>query len=143
MNGLVPFSRRGFLKDFQDVNDLFDRFLNASFLVPANPRYMRCDIKELENQYVLDIDLPGVKKDDIEVNLEDGYLTVSVKQEESKEQKGDYIMRERKVEGCQRSFRVGDRVNKDHIKAKFEDGVLTLTIDKKEEEPKDTKISVD
>lgn len=146
MYGLIPFSRRNMLRDFNDVNDLFDQFFNASFMFPVVDPRMKCDIKEQDKHYVMDIDLPGVNKEDIEVRLEDGYLTVAVKKEESKEENKEgnvtYIVKERRYEGCQRSFKVSDQVTKDDINAKFEDGVLTLTIDKKEDEPKDTKINV-
>lgn len=145
MTGLIPFTRSSLLNNFSDVNDLFNQFFNTSLMVPVQDSRLKCDIKELDDRFVLDVDLPGVKKEEIEVALDNGFLTIAVKKEEGKEDQDNdyrYIVKERRVEGCQRSFRVNERVTKDDIKAKFEDGVLTLTIDKKKEEPKDTKINV-
>ena len=110
-------------------------------MIPGD-RSMCCDIKELDDKYVMEIDLPGVKKEDIDISLDNGLLTISARAEEAKEDKGKYIVKERRMQTCQRSFRVGDRITKDNVRATFENGVLTLTIDKKGGEPKDTKIDV-
>ncbi|MBR4760707.1 MAG: Hsp20/alpha crystallin family protein [Lachnospiraceae bacterium] len=96
---------------------------------------MKTDIHEHEGGYELDIDLPGFKKDEIQLALENGYLTVSTtkgleKNEEDK--KGKLIRQERYSGTMTRSFYVGDAVTEEDIKAKFEDGVLKLSIPKKE-----------
>ena len=96
---------------------------------------MKTDIHEHDGGYELDIDLPGFKKDEIQLALENGYLTVSTtkgleKNEEDK--KGKLIRQERYSGTMTRSFYVGDAVTEEDIKAKFEDGVLKLSIPKKE-----------
>jgi HSP20 family protein len=139
MAGLIPFGR-SFLTDVFD-NDWFEPIFNRPWMIPGD-RSMFCDIKELDDKYVMEIDLPGVKKEDIDISLDNGLLTISARAEEAKEDKGKYIVKERRMQTCQRSFRVGDRITKDNVRATFENGVLTLTIDKKGGEPKDTKIDV-
>ena len=105
---------------------------------------MRSDIKEKGNEYEIDIELPGVKKEDINVNLDNGYLTVSVNtQEETKSEKENYIVQERKYGGYQRSFRLNSDIDKSDIKAAYKDGILTLSIPKTEQKKeKDTKIVI-
>ena len=98
-------------------------------------RVMKTDVQEHEDHYVLDLDLPGFKKDEIDLNLENGYLTVSAEKgldKEEKDKKGKMLCQERYVGSMQRSFYVGDLVTQEDIKAKFEDGVLQITVPKKE-----------
>lgn len=97
---------------------------------------MKTDITEKDGGFELDIDLPGFKKEDVSVKLEDGYLTVSAaknveKNEEKKD--GKYIRRERYSGNMSRSFYVGKDVTQDEIHAKYENGILMLAIPKKEE----------
>ena len=99
---------------------------------------MKTDIKELDNGYELEIDLPGFKKDEITMKLENGTLTVSAakgldKDEENKEKK--YVRRERYAGACQRSYYVGEDITEEDIKASFEHGILTLFVPKKEAKP--------
>ena len=99
---------------------------------------MKTDIKEHDNCYDLMIDLPGVKKEDIKAELNDGYLTVSAESNTSKDEKDDngkYICRERYSGSYSRSFYVGDTVTEQDISAKFENGTLKLTVPKKESLP--------
>ncbi len=143
MYGLVPFSRGETVSDFQDVYDLFNRFFNASLKAPQTTGSMRCDIRENDKSYILDIELPGVKKEDIDIRLDNGYLSVSVEaKEEQKKEKRNYIIQERKYGGCQRSFKVGSHLTKDDINAQYEAGILTITIPKKEETAKSYKIDI-
>ena len=126
--------------------DLFDNFFE-DFARPARTtvRYnapsatvMRTDVKETDTGYELDIDLPGYKKENVQVELKDGCLTVSAKTEQNKDEKdanGKYIRRERYSGSCSRSFYVGDDITQDEIKGKFKHGILRLTIPKKESEP--------
>ena len=96
---------------------------------------MKTDVKEHENQYEVDIDLPGFKKDEISLNLENGYLTVSAAKgldKDEKDKKGKVIRKERYSGSMQRSFFVGEDVTEEDISAKFEDGVLKLQVPKKE-----------
>ena len=95
---------------------------------------MKTDIHENEDNYELDIDLPGFKKEDIKLSLESGYLVIEAGKSLEKEKKGKAIRKERYEGSMQRSFYVGEEVKEEDIKAKFEDGVLKLTVPKKEKE---------
>lgn len=138
--------------------NLFDDFFGDDFgMFPMwngrNPLYgkhaknlMKTDVRETENSYELDVDLPGFKKDEIQVDLKDGYLTIQAakgldKDEEDK--KGKYIRQERYVGACRRSFYVGD-VEPQDISAKYEDGILKLSMPKhvKKELPRSTTIAI-
>lgn len=97
---------------------------------------MKTDVHESEDSYELDIDLPGFKKEEITVELNNGYLTVSAAKgldEEKKDQKGKLIRQERYSGSMQRSFYVGNHVREEDVKAKFEEGVLKLCVPKKAE----------
>ena len=117
---------------------------NDEFWGKKNPLYgkhaqnmMKTDIRETDGSYELDIDLPGFKKDEIKVQLKDGYLTVSAETNTKKDEKaedGKYIRRERYSGSCSRSFYVGDAVTEEDIKAKFENGTLKMLVPKKEEQ---------
>ena len=127
--------------------DLFDNFFE-DFTRPARSvaRYnaptataMRTDIKETETGYELDVDLPGYKKENVQVELKDGCLTVTAKTAQNRDEKdenGKYIRRERYSGTCSRSFYVGEDIEQTDIKAKFEDGILKLSVPKKEAKPK-------
>lgn len=96
---------------------------------------MKTDVQENETDYELEIDLPGFKKDQINVKLEDGYMTISAAKGhdvDKKDKHGKIIRQERYSGAMQRSFYVGESVQVEDVKAKFEDGVLKLTIPKKE-----------
>ena len=96
---------------------------------------MKTDVHENEGNYALDIDLPGFKKDQINVKLEDGYMTISAAKDHDQEKKDKHgkIIRQERYEGAmQRSFYVGEGVKTEDVKAKYEDGVLKLDIPKKE-----------
>ena len=96
---------------------------------------MKTDIHEQENGYELDIDLPGFKKDEINLSLENGYLSVAAAKgldQEEKDKAGKLIRKERYAGSMQRSFYVGDAVTEEDISAKFENGVLRLSVPKKE-----------
>ena len=99
------------------------------------PHMMKTDVHETETDYEMEMDLPGFKKDQISVKLEDGYMTISAAKghdNEKKDRHGKIIRQERYSGAMQRSFYVGDAVKKEDVKAKFEDGVLKLCIPKKE-----------
>ncbi len=97
-------------------------------------RLMKTDVHETENDYEIEMDLPGFKKDQINVKLEDGYMTISASKahDEKKEKHGKVIRQERYSGSMQRSFFVGEQVKTEDVKARFEDGVLKLCIPKKE-----------
>lgn len=96
---------------------------------------MKTDVKETDGTYELEVDLPGFKKDEINVKLEDGYMTISATKgldTEKKDKHGKIIRQERYAGAMQRSFYVGEGVKTEDVKAKYEDGVLKLDIPKKE-----------
>ena len=100
---------------------------------------MKTDIKETDDNYELIVDLPGFKKDEIKVSLEDGYLTIEaakgLDEDEQERKRGRYIRKERYAGACQRSFYVGDNLTQEDIKGEFKHGILTLNVPKKEAKP--------
>ena len=101
-------------------------------------RMMTTDVKETDNGYQLDMNLPGFAKEDIKAELKDGYLTSNAESNTSNDEKdedGNYIRRERYTGSCSRSFYVGDGVTQEDIHGAFKDGVLSLTVPKKEAIP--------
>lgn len=136
--------------------NLFDDWMNEafndSFFTRRNPLYgknsknlMKTDVRETENSYELDIDLPGFKKDEINVQLDNGYLTISAAKgldKDGQDKKGKYIRKERYAGVMQRSFYVGDAVAQEDVKAKFEDGILRLSIPKKDAKAVETKKTI-
>ena len=100
---------------------------------------MKTDVKETDNSYEVDIDLPGFKKDEIEAKLENGYLTISAEKgldkDEKEKESGRYIRKERYAGACSRSFYVGEDITEEDIKAEFKHGLLKLFVPKKEAKP--------
>ena len=100
---------------------------------------MKTDIKETDDNYELIVDLPGFKKDEIKVSLEDGYLTIEaakgLDEDEQEKKSGKYIRKERYSGACSRSFYVGDAVTEEDIKGEFKHGILKLFVPKKEAKP--------
>ncbi len=115
---------------FRDLDDVDQKLYGKH----AN-RVMKTDVHEQDDHYDVDIDLPGFKKDEIKIELDNGYLTVNASKgldKEEKNDKGRLIRQERYSGSMQRSFYVGENVTEEDIKAKFEDGVLMLTVPKKD-----------
>lgn len=109
---------------------------------------MKTDVREKDDSYELDIDLPGFKKDEIQAQISDGYLTIRASKgldKDQKDDKGRYIRRERYCGECSRSFYIGDNVTEKDVSAKFEDGILKLSIPKKETKalPKPNQITIE
>lgn len=100
---------------------------------------MKTDIQEHDDGYTLEMDLPGFKKDEIKVELNNGYMTISaakgLDEDEKDKKSGKYIRRERYTGSCQRSFYVGEDVTEEDIKAEFKHGILKLFVPKKEAKP--------
>ena len=115
--------------------DLFEDMFRDPFFDERESRIMRTDIKERGDKYIIDIDLPGYEKENIKIDVEDGYLTVHATIDSNKEEKeeGKFVRKERYVGSCSRSFYVGEEVNDEDIKATFKNGTLKLEIPKKEE----------
>ena len=98
-------------------------------------RVMKTDLKEHDDSFELAVDLPGFKKDQIELQLQNGYLTITAAkgvEEEEKDKKGRLVHQERYTGSMTRSFYLGDHVREEDVKAKFEDGVLRLSFPKAE-----------
>mgnify|MGYP003256602378 FL=1 len=126
--------------------NLFDDWMDfpfeKDFFGGKNPLYgknaknmMKTDVRETENGYELDIDLPGFKKDEITAQLKDGYMTISASKgldKDEKDKEGRYIRRERYAGAMSRSFYVGEGVTEEDIHAKYEDGILKLSVPKKD-----------
>ena len=98
---------------------------------------MKIDVKENDHDFEIFVDLPGFKKEDLKLDLTDGYITINANKTLEEEDKKKYIRKERFYGSVSRSFYVGDSVKKEDIKAKFDNGVLTLSIPKVE--PKEEK----
>ena len=119
-------------------NDLMDFSfpeLDGKMYGKRGEHIMRTDVKEHDDKYEVDIELPGFKKEDVKAELKDGYLTINALKEVNNEQKnenGKYVRRERYTGNMSRSFYVGEKVTQEEIHAKFEDGVLKLQIPKKD-----------
>ena len=119
-------------------NDLMDFSfpeLDGKMYGKRGEHIMRTDVKEHDDKYEVDIELPGFKKEDVKAELKDGYLTITALKEVKNEQKnenGKYVRRERYTGNMSRSFYVGDKVTQEEIRAKFEDGILKLQIPKKD-----------
>ena len=140
---LIPMRRnRNLLSEL--MSDPFDAFFDAATapvqaMQKMSPSLMRTDIKETDAGFELTIDLPGFKKDDVQAELKDGYLTIAAQtqsESEDKDEKGTYVRKERFSGKCSRTFYVGDDIEEDDIRAKFEDGVLKIAVPKKQEQPK-------
>ena len=129
--------------DFPFDRDFWGR-KNPLYGKNAN-KIMKTDIREHDGGYELDVDLPGFKKDEINVELENGYLTISAAKgldKDEQDKKGKYIRRERYAGAMQRSFYVGDEVTQEDIKARFEDGILRVSIPKKDAQAVETKKTI-
>ena len=136
---LAPFNRRNNRvarrDDIWDLRGLIDDFFNDS-VFPAffsgGPGMMRTDIRETDKEYVVEVELPGVNKEDIKLDLKDDMLTISVeRKEEVNEEKEKYVRRERKYGSYSRSFYV-DGIRNEGVKAKYADGILTVNLPKEE-----------
>ena len=125
--------------------NMFDEMFDHAFDMDSmfgerNPLYgkhaknlMKTDVRETDGSYELDVDLPGFKKDEIQVELENGYLTISAQKgldKDEKDDKGRYIRQERYAGTMSRSFYVGDTITTENMKAKYEGGVLRISVPK-------------
>lgn len=119
------------------MDDLFDMPQRTYAKSYSANGLMKTDIKESEEGFTVEMDLPGFCREDISAELKDGYLTVTATAKKAEENTSDkkekYVQKERFHATCNRSFYVGDNMKQEDIKAKFENGVLTLQVPKKEE----------
>lgn len=105
----------------------------------SSPSLMKTDVRENDNNYEVAIDMPGFNKDDIKVDLHDGYLTVSAHKDEDggdKDENGKWLRRERYVGSASRNFYVGNQLREDDVRANYKDGTLHLEIAKKDSQRK-------
>ena len=138
--------------------NLFDEFFNDDFMnFPVwggrsslygkhAKNLMKTDVRETDGSYELDVDLPGFKKDELTVDLKDGYLTIAAAKgldKDEQDKKGKYIRQERYAGAMSRSFYVGD-VEPDQVSAKYEDGILKISLPKQEKKqlPKSSAIAI-
>ena len=122
--------------------NLFDDWMDFSFPDIDKALYgkhakneMKTDVRETEDGYELDIDLPGFKKDEVTAQLDNGYLTIQASKgldKEQKDKKGKYIRKECYAGSMSRSCYVGDAITEEDVHAKYEDGILKLSVPKKE-----------
>ena len=131
---------------FDDFDSWFSDPVEKRFFGKKNPLYgkhaknlMKTDVRETKNSYEVDVDLPGFKKDEIKLELDNGYLTISatkgLDKDETDKETGKYIRRERYAGACQRSYYVGEDITEEDIKAEFKHGILKLFVPKKEAKP--------
>ena len=131
-----------FGENLMDVFDDFDRNLFRGFGNVDHALYgkhaqnvMKTDVKETDEGYEVDVDLPGFKKDEIRLELNDGYLTISAEkslEKDGEDKKGKMLRQERYAGVMQRSFYVGENIKVEDVKASYESGVLHVMIPKKE-----------
>ena len=114
-------------KNSNVLDDLWDNVFTGF----NTNRLMKTDVHEKDGKYIMNIDLPGYKKDDVKISLYNGNLTISAEKNESNEEKdakGNLIRQERYSGSCSRSFYVGDSIRDNDIQASFKDGILTITV---------------
>ena len=121
-----------------------DDFFRDDFFDRKDRTYnlMKADIREDDKSYLLEVDLPGYSKDDIKIDITDGYLTINAKVEkENNDENKNYVRRERFTGEVSRSFYVGEDIKEDEVKANFKNGILTLEVPKLslEDKKKDKK----
>lgn len=128
-----------FFNDFPFYDDKAGQKIEKKLYGRHGQNLMKTDIKEMEDGYELEMDLPGFTKDEVSASVENGYLTITaakgVDKDEQEKETHKYIRRERYAGACQRSFYVGEDVTEADIKGEFKHGILKLHIPKKEVQP--------
>ena len=114
--------------------DLFDDFFDEGLFPKNTKSLMKTDIREKHDKYLVDIDLPGFEKQNINISLDKGYLNISAKvdKKDEREEHEKYVHRERFHGECSRSFYVGEDICEEDIKAEFKNGILKIEVPKKE-----------
>lgn len=148
MFGLVPYSRRNDVSrrgDIFGLGNFFDDFFNDPFFsrFSAMTSPIRADVKETEKEYIVEAEIPGVKKEDILINITDDVLTlgVDVKEEKNEESEG-YVFKERSNGSYKRSFHVRN-IKNEEVKAQYKDGILTVILPKSDIESGTRKIEIE
>ena len=132
------------------TNELFDDIFDNMFRAPVfgGESLMKTDVHEKDGKYILDIEIPGYKKEDVKISLYNGTLTISAEKNETSEEKdakGRVLRQERYSGNCSRSFYVGDAIRDTDVQASFENGILKIEIptEKKKEEQEKKFITID
>lgn len=136
MFDMVPFRRNNSIRKGDDVENFFNSFFNNDLLTPFNMNLftngLKVDLKETDTSYLIEADLPGIKKDAIDLSFNNNYLTISAKRDDTLEDnKENFIRKERRYGEFKRSFYI-DNVDEKNINASFEEGVLKIELPKLE-----------
>ena len=150
MLNLTPFNKKNSLRRTDGIEDFYnvlEKFFTSPLSTSRNlmDQSFKLDVKDEQDKYVVEAELPGIQKEEINLQLDEGRLTISVKREEEEEEEKeekDYVHRERRYTSMSRSIYLGDTDNKD-ISAKLEDGVLCIEIPKDKEKEKTKKIPIE
>ena len=132
-----------FPRSLDVFDDMFDGFFSKEPMY--NTSVMKTDVYEKDGYYNLDIELPGYNKEDVQMDIMDGYLNIKATHNvsnEDKDSKGNLIRSERRFGSCSRSFYVGDNIKAEDIKAKFDNGILNIVMPSKEQKSIETKQTV-
>ncbi len=132
-----------FPRSLDVFDDMFDSFFPKGTVYSDN--VMRTDVYEKDGYYNLDIELPGYNKEDVQMDIMDGYLNIKANHNqtnEEKDAKGNLIRSERRFGSCSRSFYVGENIKAEDIKARFENGILNIVLPSKEQKSIETKQTV-
>lgn len=143
MFDLIPFGNKNGLARRDAFQNLMDRFFNDDFFAPSRFGFggnlFKVDVRETEDAYVVEADLPGVKKEDVDIQYDNNYLTISARSESTVEKKEENFVRQERHSGeLRRSFYV-DNIDENKIAASLTDGVLKVTLPKKDKEVPDVK----
>ncbi len=144
MFGIVPFRNNNIQGSASlfDIDSMFKEFFNEPFMGIVSAGAIKADIKENENEFVIDAEIPGVNKEDIKLDLKDDRLTISVeKTEDKKEEKDNYIRRERRFGSTSRSFSI-QNVKAEDVSAKYENGILSIVLPKSEPKKISSRIEI-
>ena len=130
-------------KQYDLFNDMFDDFFPKGTVYTDS--IMKTDVYEKDGYYNLDIELPGYSKEDVTMEIMDGYLNIKASHNvsnEEKDAKGNLIRSERRFGSCSRSFYVGENIKAEDVKAKFDNGILNIVMPSKEQKSIETKQTV-
>ncbi|HHX69288.1 MAG TPA: Hsp20/alpha crystallin family protein [Gallicola sp.] len=144
---MTPRRYTGLRNQFDDFYDLMDQFFNEGTLPTRfnNEPLFKVDIQDLEDEYLVEADLPGYDKKEINIRLDDGKLTISVNKDEEvdkSDEKKNYIHKERKTSSMSRSMYF-DNIDEENLKAKLDNGVLKIEIPKRKNNNKSKEIEID
>ncbi len=144
MFGIVPFRNNNIQgkASLFDIDSIFNDFFNEPFMGVVSASSIKADIRETENEFIIDAEIPGVNKENIKLDLKDDRLTISVeKTEEKKEEQDNYIRRERRYGSTSRSFSV-QNVRQEDVSAKYENGILSIVLPKSEPKKISSRIEI-